>query len=185
MHPSLPAAQPSMDGSFILVPEDTEEEPTRTQRNGGWWSKLAGWWWPGEEIEKDNLWRDWEYIQSSTEAWAGEQGRRELEQASTSVQAGRLQQLRPVFVLAAQSAFASLSATEAEELRTSPLASDKRASMLAELVRRVEQRWLLRFLARFYAGALPELRASFQGSFFEMPYAKNIIGAVVRVILLH
>lgn len=178
---------PKMDGSFVLVPEEADAARSAAQhtvQQAGWWNKLSGWWWQAEAHgakADDDLWRDWEYIAAPAETFALEQNRRETASVATMVQgANKQQQMRPVFVQAAQTAFAALSEPDAADLRTSPLASDKRASMIAEIVRRVEQRWLLRFLARFYAGALPELRAQFQGSFFEMPYAKNIVGAVVR-----
>lgn len=170
-----------MDGSFILVPGETSgtEPPRPPHGSAGWWGKFAGWFWQPEETEKDDLWADWEYIASGVETWAAEQSRREVASLAT-IQAANPQQMRPMFIQAARAAFASLSPEEADELRASPLASDKRASIIGEIVRRLEQRWLLRFLARFFAGAPPDARASFQGSFFEMPYAKNIIGAVVR-----
>lgn len=189
--PLAPAAgaAPKMDGSFVLVPEEAAAAAAAASaqqcaQQAGWWNKLAGWWWQAEDGrpggKEDDLWRDWEYIAAPAETFAAEQSKREAESATKMHAANKQQQMRPLFVQAAQAAFATLSEADATHLRTSPLASDKRAAMIAETVRRVEQRWLLRFLARFYAGAVPELRAQFQGSFFEMPYAKNVVGAVVR-----
>lgn len=133
------------------------------------------------DIEPEDL-QEWEWVLSATEEFLQQHAQWRMEKTVNELNSLRNAaqfKMRPYLMEGAVKVLESLTDEERTELEV-PLDASKRAAVITDVVRKLEDEWAAWIKNTFFTE--DETFSRFESSYREQPYSKNTIGILVCIL---